>query len=95
MSVTHPKPRISERSRGCGESDHVASPFDVGFSNFEFDGLTPSSTSTSIVLLDHTWVGMPAGSADCSNHFDASIAAKTYVKLNDGGGERIIDAGRA
>jgi hypothetical protein len=64
MSVTHPKPRISERSRGCGESDHVASPFHVGFSNFEFDGLTPSSTSTSIVLFDHTWVSMPAGSAD-------------------------------
>jgi len=26
MSVTHPEPRISERSRGCGESDHVALP---------------------------------------------------------------------
>jgi hypothetical protein len=95
MSVTHPKPRISERSRGRGESDHVASPFDVGFSNFEFDGLKPSSTSTSIVLLDHTWVGMPEARPIEATTSTQSIAGKTYVKLNDGGGERIIDAGRA
>src|SRR5262249_61617825 len=38
--------------------------------------------------------GRPAGSADCSNHFDASIAGKTYRNLNDLGCERIIGAGR-
>jgi hypothetical protein len=35
-----------------------------------------------------------AGSFDRRDHFDASIAGKTYVKLNDRGCERIIDAGR-
>jgi len=33
------------------------------------------------------------GSFDRRDHFDASIAGKTYVNLNDLGCERIIDAG--
>jgi len=34
------------------------------------------------------------GSFDRRDYFDASIAGKTYVNLNDLGCERIIDAGR-
>jgi len=60
MSVTCRKRCPRERHRRGGESVHVASSFDVGFSNFEFDGLKPSSTPFSIVLSDH----MPAGSTD-------------------------------
>jgi hypothetical protein len=35
-----------------------------------------------------------AGSFNRRDHFDASIAGKTHVNLNDRGCERIIDAGR-
>jgi hypothetical protein len=64
-------------------------PFDVEFPNFES---TASSHQPRLFCLIKP--GRPAGSADCSNHFDASIAGKTYVNLNDLGCERIVGAGR-
>src|SRR5262249_51018687 len=51
ISVTCRRRCPRERSRGCGESNYVASPFDVGFSNFEFDGLELSSTPTRLCCL--------------------------------------------
>jgi len=90
MSFVHPKPCISERSRSRREPEHACLPSTL---NFRIFSRRPRATidATSIVLSNRT--GSPAGSADCSNHFDASIAGKTYVNLNDLGCERIIDAG--
>jgi hypothetical protein len=67
-------------------------PFDVEFPNFE--STAPSHHRRNLDRFCLINPGRPAGSADCSNHFDASIAGKTYVNLNDLGCERIVGAGR-
>jgi hypothetical protein len=91
MSVIHRKPCISERSRSRREPEHACLPSTL---NARILSRWPRSTidATSIVCLIAP--GWAAGSADCSNHFDATIAGKTYVKLNDLGCERIVGAGR-
>jgi hypothetical protein len=86
MSVIHPKPCISERSRGRREPEHASLPSTLN---------SRVSRSTALrldCLSDRT--GWGAGSFDRRDHFDASIAGKTYVNLNDLGCGRIIDAGR-
>src|SRR6516164_1538050 len=68
------------------------SPFDVEFPNFE--STAPSHHRRNLDCFCLITPGRPARSAECSNHFDASIAGKTYVNLNDLGCERIVGAGR-
>src|SRR5262249_4569090 len=89
MSVIHPKPCTSERSRSRREPEHACLPSTL---NFRMSSSTVSSHQPRLFCL--ITPGRPAGSADCSNHFGASIAGKTYVNLNDLGCERIIGAGR-
>src|SRR5262249_4497107 len=51
MSVIHPKPCTSERSRSRREPEHACLPSTLNFPNVEFDGLEPP---TSIVLSNHS-----------------------------------------
>src|SRR5262249_16454636 len=67
-------------------------PFDVEFPSFE--STAPSHHRRNLDCFCLITPDRPAGSAECSNHFDASIAGKTYVNLNDLGCERIVGAGR-
>ena len=90
MSVIHRKPCISERSRGRRETEHASLPSTL---NSRVSRSTAVSHRRRLdCLSDRT--GLDAGSFDHRDHFDASIAGKTYVKLNDLGCERIIGAGR-
>jgi hypothetical protein len=93
MSVIHQNPCISERSRGRREPEHASLPSTL---NSRVSRSTALSQRRRLdCLSDGT--GLGAGSfdrPDRRDHFDASIAGKTYVNLNDLGCERIIDAGR-
>jgi hypothetical protein len=90
MSVIHPKPCISERSRGRREPEHASLPSTL---NSRVSRSTALSHRRRLdCLSDGT--GLGADSFDRRDHFDASIAGKTYVNLNDLGCERIIDPGR-
>jgi hypothetical protein len=86
MSVIHPKPCISERSRSRREPEHACLP--------STRSTVSSHNRRNLDCFCLITPGRPAGSAECSNHFDASIAGKTYVNLNDLGCERIVGAGR-